>query len=61
MAQRKRLRARPRAARRAIAALAGLLGISAALALLSVPALAEVAKGHRLRLTITTSDSREKD
>jgi hypothetical protein len=59
MAQRKRLRAL--AGRRAIAALAGLLGISAALALLSVPALAEVAKGHRLRLTITTSDSREKD
>ena len=59
MAQRKRLRAS--AARRAIAALAGLLGISAALALLSVPALAEVAKGHRLRLTITTSESREKD
>jgi hypothetical protein len=37
------------------------LRASAALALLSVPALAEVAKGHRLRLTITTSDSREKD
>jgi hypothetical protein len=58
MAKRKRLRAS--AARRAIAAIAGLLRISAALALLSVPALAEVAKRHRLRL-ITTSDSGQKD